>query len=83
MASKSQPSGLRGWRRATATPTAVVGTPITSAVTTSEPAPARKDSGTIAAANSASAAPATPAHVAVDSRRKRAVPSRELVTRAP
>src|ERR1017187_1643487 len=71
MASKSQPSGLRGWRRATTTPTAAVGTPITSAVATSEPPPARKDSGTMATANSTSATPATPAHVAADGTRKR------------
>jgi hypothetical protein len=68
-----------------------VGRPITAAVTTSpaEFPPARMVSGTMATVNAATSPPATAAHVRVDtmvmggSPRKRAAPSRGLITRAP
>src|SRR5580693_1417307 len=59
MTRNSQPSGLRGWRLATTNPTAVHGTPMTSATTPSPSNWASTDSGIKAASNATATPPST------------------------
>ena len=74
---KSQPSGLPGWRRATTTPTAVHGMPITTATIPSPSWPESSDSGSVASRH-ASARSAS----GTRGRRPR-VPARRLAGRVP